>query len=110
MFKSYSKPNLVYQFKKSPELEVELRFPTSENEVQLNKFLQRQPELLEAIIYEIALIAVRTNIMDEKEKPLFDHSTAFGEKILSIYAMPVEMITELYDAICEFYPDWKLVE
>lgn len=110
MFKAYSKPNLVHKFEKSPELEVELHFPTSENEVQISKFLQRQPELLEAIVYEIALIAVRTNIADDEGKLLFDENTVFGEKIISIYDMPVEMITELYDAICEFYPDWKLVE
>ena len=110
MFKAYSKPDLVYKFEKSPELEIELRFPTSETEVQFEKFLAQDPILLEAEVYQIALVAVRTNLKDEKDNPLFEEKSSFGEKILKIYSMPSEMIFEIHKALCEFYPDWKLTE
>lgn len=110
MFKAYGKPNLVHQFAKSPEMEIELRFPTSETEVQFEKFLEGNPTMLEAVVYQIALIAIRTNITKDNGKLLFDEKDIFGVKIIAIYEMPAEMIFEIHNAVCEFYPDWKLTE
>lgn len=110
MFKAYSKPNLVVKFEKSPELEIELRFPTSETEVQFEKFLSQDPVMLEAVVYQIALVVVRTNIADDDGKLLFKDGDSFGEKILRIYDMPTEMIYEIHNALIEFYPGWKLTE
>jgi hypothetical protein len=108
MFKAYSKEPLVYNFKKAPELEIELRMPNASDEVALERFLQKEPVMFEAIVYQIALLALRTNIVDEEDDPLFGVDSGLGDRILSIYQMPGEMIEELGEALVEFYPQWKL--
>lgn len=110
MFKDYSKKNLVYKFDKAPELEIELRAPTAADEVAFERFLRKDPVLFEALIYQIALVAERTNILSDHGGLLFSENDAVGERILKLYEMPVEMITELANALAEFYPDWKLAE
>lgn len=110
MFKAYGKENLVYKFKKSPDLEIELRLPTSADEVSFERFLRKDPVMFEALVYQIALVAVRTSIADDNGALLFEESDVFGERILKLYDLPAEMITEISSAFAEFYPDWKLAE
>lgn len=110
MFKAYSKEPLVYKFKKAPELEIELRMPSTSDEVALERFLRKEPVMFEAVVYQVALLAVRTNITDENDQLLFEADSGLGDRILAIYQMPGEMIEELGETLVEFYPQWKLTE
>mgnify|MGYP001024875448 CR=1 FL=1 len=117
MFEAYKKPNLVHKFSKAPKTEMEFRFPTSENDRDLERFLETHPTLLEAKIYQLSLLFVGTKLMrdevsskTDERVPIMEESDPVVMKMDIFMAMPVGMIDELHDALMAYYPDWKLTE
>lgn len=110
MFKDYSKSNLVHKFNKAPELEIELRLPNASDEVALERFLRKDPVMFEALVYQLALVLVSTNLVSVTGEPLVNSEMSFGERVMALYELPAEMISEASEALAVFYPAWKLTE
>lgn len=110
MYEAYKKPNLVHNLEKDPEHFFEFRFPTSEDEMALERYIDTGHTLLEAQIYQIALIFEATNLEIEEGTPVLTKGDPIAMKLTTLAMMPLGMVEELSEAVAEFYPDWKLTE
>lgn len=110
MFEAYKKPNLDHKFTKAPETRMEFRFPTSENDRDLERFLDTRPTLLEARVYQLSLLFESTNIKTEKGVPIIKVEDPILLKMDIFLSMPIGMVEELHGALMDYYPDWKLTD
>lgn len=108
MYEAYKKPNLCHEFEKMPEHFFEFRFPTSEDEMALERYIDAGHTLLEAQIYQICLIFEATNMVVDEDVPVIERGDPVSMKLTILAQMPLGMVEELSAAICEFYPNWKL--
>jgi hypothetical protein len=108
MFEAYKKPSLAHKFEKSPEDEMVFRFPTSEDDRDLERFLEAEPTFLEVKLFQLSLLFESTNIKTEQDMPIMQEGDSVFDKMDVFLTMPIGMINELYDALVDYYPAWKM--
>lgn len=110
VFAAYKKPNLSHEFEKLPDVSIEFRFPTSEDELMLQQYMASGATLLETQVYQLALLVEGTNLLTEDGEPILRPEFSELEKMQIFFEMPVGMLTELSEALVAYYPDWELME
>jgi len=109
-----------YKFKEEPDLWWKIKPPTSGDELDIARFLNRgkyvvstegasredAPTWIEIMHREIALTFAGTNIADDNDKPVLKENASVSgiEKVLK--QLPHAMVLELWEAIAEYCPGW----
>jgi len=109
-----------YKFKKEPDLYWKIKPPTSGDEVDMARFLNRgkyvvsnegasredAPTLVEIMHREVALTFAGTNIEDDDGKPVLKDNASVSsiEKVLK--QLPYAMVLEIWEAIGDHCPGW----
>jgi hypothetical protein len=110
IFGNYSKAQKQHTFEKNPEAFWVFRYPTADDEAQIERFMRRNPSTTEIFVLELALTFAETNlgVTEEDPDPYIQPDAPIGIKQALIGKMPYEMILELAEALNAFHSGWGL--
>jgi hypothetical protein len=112
VFGKYTKQNKKHFFEKSPETYWVFRYPTSDEEAYMERFMRGRPTKTEVWTAELALTFEETNlgIEEEGDVPYMDKDMDIGAKKILIGKMPHELLMELARSLGEFADGWGVAE
>ena len=109
-----------YHFKNKPEWTWSIKPPTSGDELDMARFLNRgktfvgnegisrdeAPNWIEIAYREIALTYAGTNVTDVDEKPVLKDNASVSDIEKFLKRIPHDIVLELWEAIADTVPGW----
>jgi hypothetical protein len=112
IFGSYSKQVKKHKLEKEPAVSWVFHYPTSDNEVFMERYWRTNPTAMEVFVVELALTFEETNlgVDDEGGEPYITKEKPLDVRRDLIRRMPTDLILELARALNTFCPGWGAQE
>ena len=110
-FGNYSKDNHKHLLEKDPDHYWIFRYPTSDDEIYMEKVLRNNPTHTEIMTAELAVTFGGSNItIEETGETFIDVDDMIFERLEKIRQLPRSLVVELSYALNEFNSEWGAVE
>ena len=110
-FGSYAKENHKHILEKDPDHYWIFRYPTSDDEIYIEKLMRNSPTHTELMTAELAVTFAGSNITVEETGEVFiSEDDMIFERLEKIRQLPRSLVLELALALNDFNSEWGAVE
>ena len=111
IFGKYTKEDFKYPLQKDPNVYWTFRYPTSDDEITIERLYRSNPTRLEVMTAELALTFAESNIAVLGEEEHFIKATEdYFTRLQKIRQLPRELVIELAFALNDFNEEWGAVK